>query len=297
MATIAEQLTSLAETKTAIKDAIVAKGVTVADTDTFRSYADKIGGIGETVEKTKFGLTIDNLLGSVNQYGYYVAPNDKFDVDLSGVLKISSSSFKYKFYGEKVRNFLANDVIVVDAHGFNAVLGSAIAAYNVEKVSVNSLEEINANYAFYQAIDNCLNSQLAVSFAKLTKVNSEYCFYGFCPLVAFDVANAFPVLEEIAGAYAFSRFCKYNNHTIHFPSVKKITGGSGSLGKATFGSGASGSKWYFPKAVDFTGYIWNFSATYTGEIHFAAANQAAIEACDGYATKWGFAGATIYFDL
>ena len=45
MATIAEQLTSLANTKTAIKDAIVAKGVSVADTDTFASYADKIGQI------------------------------------------------------------------------------------------------------------------------------------------------------------------------------------------------------------------------------------------------------------
>ena len=45
MATIAEQLTSLANTKTAIKDAIVAKGVQVADDTPFRNYADKIGEI------------------------------------------------------------------------------------------------------------------------------------------------------------------------------------------------------------------------------------------------------------
>lgn len=45
MATIAEQLTSLANTKTAIKDAIVAKGVAVADTDPFSAYASKIGAI------------------------------------------------------------------------------------------------------------------------------------------------------------------------------------------------------------------------------------------------------------
>ena len=45
MATIAEQLTSLANTKTAIKDAIVAKGVAVADTDPFSAYAGKIGQI------------------------------------------------------------------------------------------------------------------------------------------------------------------------------------------------------------------------------------------------------------
>ena len=45
MATIAEQLTSLANTKTAIKDAIIAKGVQVADDTPFRNYADKIGEI------------------------------------------------------------------------------------------------------------------------------------------------------------------------------------------------------------------------------------------------------------
>lgn len=43
--TIADKLTYLAETKTQIKNAIVAKGVEVADTDPFRSYAEKIAAI------------------------------------------------------------------------------------------------------------------------------------------------------------------------------------------------------------------------------------------------------------
>ena len=45
MGTIAEKLDYLEGTKSAIKDAIVAKGVEVLDTDTFRSYAEKIEGI------------------------------------------------------------------------------------------------------------------------------------------------------------------------------------------------------------------------------------------------------------
>ena len=45
MGTIAEKLRHLAETKTAIKNAIMAKGVHVAESDTFRSYATKIGEI------------------------------------------------------------------------------------------------------------------------------------------------------------------------------------------------------------------------------------------------------------
>ena len=45
MGTLVEKINYLKETKTAIKNAIVAKGVSVSDTDTFRSYAGKIGEI------------------------------------------------------------------------------------------------------------------------------------------------------------------------------------------------------------------------------------------------------------
>ena len=59
--TIYDKLTYLEGTKSAIKDAIVAKGVAVSDSDTFRSYADKIGlisgGGGGKVNITDYGLT------------------------------------------------------------------------------------------------------------------------------------------------------------------------------------------------------------------------------------------------
>ncbi len=45
MGTISEKLNYLNSTKTAIKNAIVTKGGTVADGDSFRSYADKINNI------------------------------------------------------------------------------------------------------------------------------------------------------------------------------------------------------------------------------------------------------------
>lgn len=45
MATIAEKLAYLLETKRLIKQAIQSKGITVTDNDTFRDYADKIDQI------------------------------------------------------------------------------------------------------------------------------------------------------------------------------------------------------------------------------------------------------------
>ena len=63
MGTITDKLNKLAETKSAIKTAIVNKGVTVTDTDTFASYADKIssitsgGGGGYEFDFTVLGYT------------------------------------------------------------------------------------------------------------------------------------------------------------------------------------------------------------------------------------------------
>ena len=45
MGTVADKLNYLKETKTAIKNALVGKGVEVADSDTFRSYAQKVADI------------------------------------------------------------------------------------------------------------------------------------------------------------------------------------------------------------------------------------------------------------
>ena len=60
MATINDKLTYIEGTKDAIKQAIIAKGVSVSDTDTFRSYASKIndiesgGGLTKLQKGTKF---------------------------------------------------------------------------------------------------------------------------------------------------------------------------------------------------------------------------------------------------
>lgn len=108
MATIAEQLTSLANTKAAIKQSIIDKGVQVADTDPFSAYPAKIGQIsGGGAPATKFGVSIDNLLGNVDAYGMYIAPTEKFEVDFSGITKISSAGLHIdgKFFDSKTFDY------------------------------------------------------------------------------------------------------------------------------------------------------------------------------------------------
>ena len=100
MVTIAEQLTSLAETKTAIKNAITARGVSVSDSDTFRSYADKIGNISETVSKVKYGASIDLLLGNINENGELQRVTEQFDLVFDGVKTIKdTTALRFRFSG------------------------------------------------------------------------------------------------------------------------------------------------------------------------------------------------------
>jgi hypothetical protein len=295
MATIAEQLTSLANTKTAIKDAIVAKGVTVADTDPFSGYAAKIGQIsGGGAPATKFGTSIDNLIGDVDTEGNYIKPTEEFVLDLTGVKHVPSTGFDYTFYIVKsITGVIADDVISVGQYGFRyAFYGS-----NVKNASFGSLELVDASDAFYNTFYNTpIENSPFPRLKKICAPNAlNSAFNAASKLSEYD--KALPALEEVSGAAALGN-CIYpfvGEKKLILSRVKKITGDKYSY-SAVFGSlYTDNTKWYFPRATEFIGYVWGGSSK--GEIHFAAANQAAIEACDGYDMKWGFAGATIYFDL
>ena len=70
MGTITDKLNKLAETKSAIKTAIVNKGVAVSDSDTFASYADKINAIsggGSTPTEGIYGVFIYDTNGNLTK--------------------------------------------------------------------------------------------------------------------------------------------------------------------------------------------------------------------------------------
>ncbi len=68
MGTIAEKLQKLLDTKNAIKAAIVAKGQTIADTDTFASYADKIAAIETGVDTSDATATAGDIAKDATAY-------------------------------------------------------------------------------------------------------------------------------------------------------------------------------------------------------------------------------------
>lgn len=304
MATIAEQLTSLANTKTAIKDAIVAKGVSVADTDTFASYADKIGQIetggggGEVVNKTKLGLTIDDIFGDVGADGTLGAASGSAVVDFSGVNKIVNSVFRHKFFGmTNIASVLAPSLTTVGSYGllqaFNSCTGlksvvlSSLqtvesnglqstfnSCYGLESIALESLKTVGSN-GMQNACSNTNLTSVSMESLQTVGANGLYSAFSACSKLESVNLNSLQTVESRGLASAFS-FCKALT-SMSFPSLTSVVTDS-------FGTTSAALQMFY-------------QCTGLTEIHFRADMQAAIEATNGYANKWGATNATIYFDL
>lgn len=85
MGTITDKLNKLAETKSAIKTAIVNKGVSISDTDTFASYADKIASIsgGGTPTEGIYGVFIYDTNGNLTKPEEWNTANNNLAVGVA----------------------------------------------------------------------------------------------------------------------------------------------------------------------------------------------------------------------
>ena len=120
MATIAEQLTSLANTKAAIKQSIIDKGVQVADTDPFSAYPAKIGQIsGGPAEEwqpnpnwwdIKKILEEDtrNYAGKVGVILYNFNDVSNFTLSSSGMTAVATSDGAFYTYADNGANVSHN---------------------------------------------------------------------------------------------------------------------------------------------------------------------------------------------
>ena len=95
--TTADKLNYLSETKAAIKQAIVDKGVTVDDSTTFRDYADKIGDIsgGATgeIEVLKTAPSVLDLKGMITKV-------DLSNIDVSQVTSLKEAFLNFENLSE-----------------------------------------------------------------------------------------------------------------------------------------------------------------------------------------------------
>lgn len=267
---IADKLTYLNGTKEAIKQAIIDKGVEVSDTDTFRSYADKIGDIsggGEPVVQKKYNVSIGDLLGNVDANGLYSHPDEPFTPDFTGMVTLPAQAFSYKFFKTGV---IGDIVIPVETLNGNQIFQSAFQNTNITSISFPNLTTISGGSVLYSM---CANAKelVSISFPALTSITGDNVMANVFSGSSKLAEASLPSLQSIKGAMGYC-FASCPIETFSFPALQEVTG------------------------IAFLNNIFN-NCKLLLDIHFPAAMQARIEELTGYTNKFGATNATIYFDL
>ena len=286
----------------------------------------RITGVMEAGGDERFGADYDIWVGTLDANGKLCSPPSDVKVDLvfAGVKDLESRILAHKFYMKFRGNI--NSVSFPD---LEQITGSYALEYfcsmntGIENILFPKLKHIPGAYAFSRAF--YLSGGFAeVSFPSLLTVTGDFAFANAFENISGLTALHFPVLTQIGSdthtSYTnngghFSNIISSDNscRTLSFPELTAIycTGGSGGY-NGTFAANNTLQRIDFPKLT-----VIDKSPAYTGsinvtshkqifyqcsaltEIHFGAANQAAIEATEGYATLWGrgAGNATVYFDL
>lgn len=317
MGTVAEKLEYLTETKQLIADAVNAKGGDITPATPFREYADKIEELpAGIVDKKLFNVSIEQILGSVDENGNYVKPNsDPADVDLTGVKYCDVNLFYYaNYWTSGVKRIYAPDLEV--ATGKMMSFAAPKIADEVE-VYCPKLVEIGTE-AFSYFTSGCDISVALVNFESLvgvgtnTKVynssNFRNMLYG-CKKYNL-VQRMFPKLKTVYGTTAFGAFVPSSAYATNrnipkmmFPEMEDFYGQYGTTDITTTYNAIFGDMdavVFLPKCTRVPTYMFqerapSSSYQYQRELHFAIKNRAIIEACAGYNNNFG--GTGVFFDL
>lgn len=268
--TIADKLEYLEGTKTAIRGAIVAKGVDVPDNTPFREYASKIGAIEGGGGGTVFGVTVSDLIGEVNADGK-LNPSGNYVVDLTGVKSIGEMSLYYTFYfNTNILGVVAPDLTRIEQSGMQGTFVSSRLTGEISFPKLAYIGPYGASGSF-----ETVSGITKISLPNLTEVGERglYNAFSYCgQLTEVDFRSLMKL-----GPYAMANaFGGVPITTISFPALYSVD-------RTSFGE------------AEWDGVFVN--CTSLTEIHFAKAAQPQIEAMAGYEYKWGAPNATIYFDL
>ena len=271
---------------------------------------------------TSFTFSLPSNATDVGERAMYYAFNGctgLTSVDLSSLTTvIGGSAMTSAFNG-------CTGLTSVDLSSLTTVNGGSAMYYafngctGLTSVDLSSLTTVNGGSVMTSAFNGC-TGLTSVDLSSLTTISGNSvmssAFSGCTGLTSVLFTNLETIGTNTSSAnygHFSNCFNNCNNLTsITFPKLEKIycTGGT-TTSYGTFAGNNKVQKMYFPK-LDTITYGSGASTTnqkacknvFYGcsaltELHFAAANQSAIEASSGYSTAWGrgAGNVTIYFDL
>lgn len=286
------------------------------------------GGGGET---TKFGVSIDNLLGDVDADGKLYVPYDDFVFNGAGIKSLDDSALAYRFTTQdnlkslSVTKILLPDLLqastaslayvanrasyltevdlglITDISGSSTLSGAFGSANSLATVRAPNVTTISGSFACQNAFEfTGLTSNV---FPNLTTISGnsacKYMYRG-CTFNALGLDNLTTISGDSACQYMF------NSLKIDIAEFPKLTTITGSQPCRYWFQLSTVKKVYFPALTTVDTGVFGSTAgngAFTScsqltEIHFRADAQSTIEAMSGYAAKWGAPSTcTIFFDL
>jgi len=227
---------------------------------------------------TKYGCTIDTLLGDVDANGYLNYPNVSSNVVFNGVKDLGDDGIlQYKFYHNNgVNSASFPDLTTIS--GSNG-LAWCFSYSSITSIDFPKLETITGNSGLANFARQCPNlTQVNISKLKKASASSSmtYAFYR----TAIQELR-FTALEDISANYVLQSALGYCRSLtdVYFNALKTTS----------FGSRYTNQ---------FTNMMSNTGTTVTHTIHFPSNLQSTISGLNGYPLFGGTSGyVTLSFDL
>lgn len=259
----------------------------ITENGTYTASSDSLDGYSSvTVDVassggTKYGASIDNILGDVNANGVLQRPTEECNLVFTGVKDVADSGLQYCLYHQDtIKTITFPDLTEVS--GNQAFMSGFYNCTNLTSVSFPELTTLPKTFTFYNAFGNC-TALTSISFPKLREITStdtsSYVFNSAFSGCTSLTSVSFPELTTINGGAVLSqafRNCK-SLTSVSFPKLITVPNNSA--------FGGSSSQYIF------------YGCTALQEIHFNSSAQSTIQRLTGYSAKWGASNATIYFDL
>ena len=190
MGTTAEKLTYLSETKTSIKNAIVAKGVEVPEGTTFREYADLISGIStglSDADLARANATPEDVTAGKTFY----AGNKELKTGIAEMVE-SGLVLKQAYTGTIQQgspatfNINSKTFLIVGSHDYGAAFRAIFIYYlNGSRVAAHYNNEVAATVSETSSGFN-VTILPGASVPRLTYAGPSAGNTGFTPLYIFE---------------------------------------------------------------------------------------------------------------
>lgn len=194
----------------------------------------------------KYGATINNFLGDVNNSGEIQMPTGNLDLVFNGVTKITNNSLSGRFTYDSgnstgtpnlIKTVSFPDLTTINIK--NCFWKTFQGQASLTSVSFPNLESAGTKqYSFGNAFYEC-SGLTSVSFPKLSVLTSNSAFYGAFQSCTSLTSLSFPALKSTSfGTYTNqfnSMLFGVTGCTVHFPSNLQSVIGSWSSVTGGFG--------------------------------------------------------------